>query len=335
MHDVEPEDDKGKRTHVHLPPGVKKEAKKLLERGGGQVPRDEDIAMLCHNHDGQDVTVKRVRQYCYGLTKRRRSKGHHPLGPPVNEKGIPTFLADRKLDDRKPVRQPSIEEIRTVVEWEAQKLRRLHAKLQKAQAGGRGPLSTPDFLKVVMETAGPREDIHVLTKDGVRKVPTDQGLLVQLFMARWGLVDENEECLALVHRLFRSYIENGFDAGFGVSVGGLLDGEAEAEKDGNRQHLHLPQHVKKAARRILDDKGGEEIPTEVQLEPLVEGSRVSVKRVKQYLHGLAKRKRRMKKQAGVPGEGAPMQPMTMDDQMQAHHEHPIDTTALQANPMGV
>lgn len=117
---------------------------------------------------GNEVTVKRVRQYCYGLTKRRRHKGIQPTGPPVNEKGIPTYLADRKLDDRKPVRQPTVEEIRTVLEWEAQKLRRLHAKLQKACAGGRGPLTMSKFMQVVMETSPPRDDIHVLTK--VRKI---------------------------------------------------------------------------------------------------------------------------------------------------------------------
>ena len=199
--------------------------------------------------DGIEVTVKRVRQYCYGLTKRRRSKGITVQGPPVNEKGIPTYLADRKLDDRKPVRQPTIEEIRTVIEWEAQKLRRLHAKLQKAQAGGRGPLDMTSFLKVVTETSTPRDDIHVLTKEGVRKVPSENGLLVQLFMARWGLVDDNQECNALVQRLFRQYVESGFDAGFGQSVGPSNDDDLD-EKGASRNHMHLPQHIKKSAKRL-------------------------------------------------------------------------------------
>ena len=39
-------DDLGKRSHMHLPPNVKKEAKKLLEKNGGYMPRDEDISML-------------------------------------------------------------------------------------------------------------------------------------------------------------------------------------------------------------------------------------------------------------------------------------------------
>lgn len=283
------DDDKSKRSHMHLPPHVKKEAKRLLERGHGQIPRDEELAMLV---DGMDVTVKRVRQYCYGLTKRRRSKGITVQGPPLNEKGIPTFLADRKLDDRKPTRQPTIEEIRTVLEWEAQKLRRLHAKLQKAQAGGRGPLSMNGFLKVVQETASSRDDIHVLTKDGVRKVPSENGLLVQLFMARWGLVDENPECVALVQRLFRQYVENGFDAGFGASIVPVPEEDLDEKGNASRNHMHLPQHIKKAAKRLLDEKGGEELPTEAQVAPLVEGSRISIKRVRQYLQGLAKRKRR-------------------------------------------
>ena len=40
------DDLKDKRSHMQLPPMVKKEAKRLLERGAGQVPRDEEIAML-------------------------------------------------------------------------------------------------------------------------------------------------------------------------------------------------------------------------------------------------------------------------------------------------
>ena len=317
MHD----DDKAKRSHMHLPPQVKKEAKRLLERGGGQVPRDEEIAMLVDSNgqslvDGMDVTVKRVRQYCYGLTKRRRSKGITVQGPPVNDKGIPTYLADRKLDDRKPVRQPTIEEIRTVIEWEAQKLRRLHAKLQKNQAGGRGPLPMHEFLKTVTETSPPREDIHVLTKEGVRKVPSENGLLVQLFMARWGLVDDNQECNALVQRLFRQYVESGFDAGFGQSVGPSNDDDLD-EKGASRNHMHLPQHIKKSAKRLLDEKGGE-MPTELQIEPLVEGSRISCKRVKQYLHGLAKRKRRNNKSHGL-GMGDDVQDDIMGVGGVAHH----------------
>ena len=134
----------------------------------------------------------------------------------------------------------------------------------------------------------------------MRKVPTESGLLVQLFMARWGLVDENSECNALVQRLFRQYVENGFDAGFGATFGNLPE-EDEDGKDVARNHMHLPQHIKKAAKRLLDEKGGDEIPSEAMVEPLVAGSRVSVKRVRQYLHGLAKRKRRLSKRGGLEG----------------------------------
>ena len=242
--------------------------------------------------------MKRVKQYCYGLAKRRRSKGIQPTAPPSSHEGLPNYLNDRKLDDRKPVRTPSIDEIRTVLEWEAQKYRKLFAKLQKVQAHGKPPLEMNEFLKVVTEVSPPRDDIAVLTKDGMRKTPNKEntGALLQLYMARWGLMSEDQESLALAGRLFKQYIESGFEGGFGLHFSEAMmtheNDDAEMQMAGGaRNHMHLPQHIKKAAKRLLDEKV--DLPTDEQIAPLVTGSRVTVKRVKQYLTGLYKRKKKL------------------------------------------
>ena len=44
--EIEDGDPNKQKSHMHLPPNVKKEAKKLLEKNGGYMPRDEDISML-------------------------------------------------------------------------------------------------------------------------------------------------------------------------------------------------------------------------------------------------------------------------------------------------